>query len=52
MSYNKAIAAFLSSVVAILGGFGVDIGQWGSSELIAASSTLIGTSLVYAIPNR
>jgi hypothetical protein len=52
MTYNKAIVAFLSSLFAILGGFGVDLGQWGSSEVITASSTLIGAGLVYAIPNR
>lgn len=52
MSYNKAIAAFFSSFVAILGGFGLDLGQWGSTEIITASSTLIGAGLVYAIPNR
>ncbi len=52
MGYNKAIAAFLGSLVAVLSGFGIDLGSWGSTEFITASSTLLGAGLVYAVPNR
>ena len=52
MAYNKAICALLSSAVAILGGFGLDIGHWGSAEVITSTATIIGAGLVYAVPNR
>ncbi len=50
--YNKAIAAFFSSVAALLTGFGVDLGQWSNTETIGAVATLAGTGLVYLLPNK
>ena len=51
-AYNKAIAAFLTSIVALLTGFGVDLGQWSSTETIGAVATLVGAALVYFVPNK
>ena len=51
-AYNKAIVAFLTSIVALSTGFGVDLGQWLSAETIDAVATLIGPVLVYFVPNK
>ena len=51
-AYNKAIFAFLSSTIALLAGFGVDLGQWGSTETVGAASALLGSAIVYAVPNK
>ncbi len=51
-AYNKAIAAFLSSIVVLLTGAGVDLGQWSNTETINALATLSGAALVYFVPNK
>ncbi len=51
-AYTKSIAAALAALTTILAGFGIDPGQWGSSEAIGALASLIGTALVYFLPNK
>ncbi len=51
-TYNKAVAAALAAGITLLAGFGIDLGDWGSGEIVGAAATLIGAALVYFLPNK
>lgn len=50
-AYAKAIAAALTGVTALLAQIGLEA-TWATPELITAVATVIGTLLVYFVPNR
>lgn len=50
-AYNKAIAAFLTQLAALLATFGIDP-PWLTSEMIGLVATVATTLFVYLIPNR
>ena len=49
--WNKAIAAFITGVLGLLGQFGIDP-EWATPELIAAVTAVLSTAAVYFLPNR
>jgi hypothetical protein len=49
---DKAVAAFLTGAVGVVAMFVPAIRDYLTPEVIAAASMLIGTALVYLIPNR
>lgn len=49
---DKAVAAFITGAVGLAAMFVPAIRDFITPEVIAAASMLIGTVLVYAIPNR
>ena len=55
MTAHKAVAAFLTSLVALVGLFGVSTG-WASPSLIEAVSAILGALLTagvtYMVPNK
>jgi hypothetical protein len=55
MTAHKAVAAFLSSLVALIGLFGVSTG-WVSPSLIDSVSVVIGAiltgAITYLVPNQ
>lgn len=48
--YRKAIAAAISAVVVVLSQTGVAL-PWFDPELVSGVAAIVGTVLVYAIPN-
>lgn len=51
-NYSKAIAAFITSALALLGAAGVDIPAWTTAEWAGAVATVLNPILVYAVTNR
>lgn len=55
MTAHKAVAAFLSSLIAIVGMFGVAT-DWATPTLVEAVSGIIGavltSAIVYRVPNK
>jgi ABC-type uncharacterized transport system permease subunit len=49
--YDKAIAGFLTSLVALLAAFKLPLG-WVSPEVIAAVTPFIVTIVVWLVPNK
>jgi len=56
MTFAKAIAAFLTSLVALVATFGFDTGTWITPSLIEAVSAVLGAiatgAMTYLIPNK
>jgi hypothetical protein len=51
-AYNKAIAAFLTALVGMIALWWPPVANFASPELVATVASLIGSLLVYAIPNK
>lgn len=55
MTAHKAVAAFITSLIAILGMFGVAT-DWASPTLVEAISAVIGavltSAVTWAVPNK
>lgn len=55
MTAHKAVAAFITSLIAILGMFGVAT-DWASPTLVEAISAVIGavltSAVTYMVPNK
>ena len=49
---HKAVAAALSSVVALVALFVPAVGDYASPELVAAVATIITPVVVYLVPNK
>ena len=55
MTAHKAVAAFITSLIAIIGMFGVAT-DWASPTLVDAISAVLGavltSAVTYAVPNK
>lgn len=49
--YNKAIVAFLGSLVTLLAAFGIDL-PWATPEMVSAVGGVVTTFLVWLVPNK
>jgi len=50
--YNKAIAAFVGGLIALLASMGILPAEWQTPEAVATITGLVMTFLVWRVPNK